>query len=791
MGTGAQLAMAAAAYATVAALAWRVPKLLRSASPTVVVLAAAAGAVGGWVATGAPTGADGYDALLRSATGVAFVAAGCAASARPRLVASTVLALAALAGGGGAWPAAVAWGASLALVLLATDGAAIGALVGLALGQAALRLDWPDATGATLVLGAGAFVIVAASALAHVHRRTRRRAAGVAVVIGVVLVCVGGVWAVTTWSVRDDLNRAVDTAREGLDAARAGNSRMAARRFDRAARLFAGAERRLDAWWVRPVAAIPGAAQNADALRVMTSSGRELAAAGATAARRADPDDITPIDGVVPLDDVRALEEPLTDASRALTRARTDLAGIDSPWIVGTVADKADTLDQKLARAVHDLETARLAVSVVPDLLGGDGERRYLVVFQNPAEQRANGGVIGNLAELAYRDGAIELLRNERDSDFNLRNPGTARTLVGPDDYVRRYAQYEPESTIQNVTLSPDFPSVAEVLEGVYPQTGAGPIDGVISLDPLALAEFLRLTGEVTVPGYDVTLHPDDAAELLLREQYVRFPDPVVRAEFLRATVAAVFDRLRSTQLPGPAYIGEVLGPMVHEGRLQIHSRDRAEQRFFRRIGATGGFPAVRGGDFLGVATQNSAGNKIDVFQQRTVRYAARVDPATGTVDASLSIRLRNDAPASGLPDYVIGSFPDNPLPRGTSQVMVSVYSPLALRAATVDGEPVALLEDEELGRRVYTAQVTVPPGGRRDLDLTLQGAVDLGSSGRYRLRVWQQATVVPDRTRVSVGAAPGWTVTPVRGLRATPDGAARTLTGPGVVGVVAGFEEG
>ena len=167
--------------------------------------------------------------------------------------------------------------------------------------------------------------------------------------------------------------------------------------------------------------------------------------------------------------------------------------------------------------------------------------------------------------------------------------------MTAPEDYVRRYAAYMPQYLLQNVTVSPDFPSVAAVLEGVYPQAGGAEVDGVISLDPIALGEFLRLTGDVIVPGFDVELTPDNAARILLRRQYVMFPDAGVREEFLRASVRAVFDRLASTELPGPQRIGEVLGPMVHQGRLQLHSTQPDEQEFFHRIGADGAFPAAKG----------------------------------------------------------------------------------------------------------------------------------------------------------------------------------------------------
>ena len=75
---------------------------------------------------------------------------------------------------------------------------------------------------------------------------------------------------------------------------------------------------------------------------------------------------------------------------------------------------------------------------------------------------------------------------------------------------------------------------------------------------------------------------------------------------------------------------------------------------------------------------------------------------------------------------------------------------------------------------------------------LHLRGGVDLRSTdGEYRLKVWRQATISPDLTSINVRGAPGWTVEPVHGLRATDDGAARRLTQTEAVSVAAGFKGG
>ncbi len=73
--------------------------------------------------------------------------------------------------------------------------------------------------------------------------------------------------------------------------------------------------------------------------------------------------------------------------------------------------------------------------------------------------------------------------------------------LDGPDDYVARYGRFgagvdgEPVAIDfwSNVTMSPDFPSVTEVIAQLYPASGGSEIDGAIALDVESIARFLEL----------------------------------------------------------------------------------------------------------------------------------------------------------------------------------------------------------------------------------------------------------------------------------------------------------
>ena len=126
---------------------------------------------------------------------------------------------------------------------------------------------------------------------------------------------------------------------------------------------------------------------------------------------------------------------------------------------------------------------------------------------------------------------------------------------------------------LQNVTVAADFPTAADALEAVQPLAGRGEVDGTISIDPLAVAALLDVVGPVSVPSWPVPISADNAASVLLHEQYVAL-DGDARENFLGEVIAAVWERATSGRPPLPGGARPGAGARRCRGRhIQLHSR--------------------------------------------------------------------------------------------------------------------------------------------------------------------------------------------------------------------------
>ncbi|CAN5528357.1 hypothetical protein BH20ACT2_BH20ACT2_15360 [soil metagenome] len=739
----------------------RPPFPFLTSTPHLVAPIAVLAAIGAVAARPAPTGATVIDGLLTAILAVVIALAAARAKRWTWLVLAGVAAT--FASGVPALALAlIALCLALASAFSRRPPQAMGAL---AAGAAfvALLLDTNLGThGLSAVVTGLAAAPVLVSGYRHARRRERRWARRSVEVVAVLVLVAGVGSLVAALAARPALERGVDQLENALQIASSGDSEAAAEQLRAAARSFERANGRLSSPWALPARAIPVVSQNVEALDGLTAVAERLAESAGTAAEDAELEDLTFRGGRLDLAALAAVQDPLAEAADALDEAAADLPDIDSPWLIAPVDRRLARIADEIAGARPQAQLALDAVQLAPDLLGGDGPRRYLVLFTTPVEARGRFGFPGNFAELTLDDGRLDMTRFGRSTELNdglsaSAVPRAERSLDGPEAYLVRYGRFDPAGTWQNITMSPHLPDIAEVAAELYVQSGGAPVDGVLLLDPWALAELLNDTGPVAIEGRAGLVTAENAASFLLRDQYLELPDTPARIDALETLAAVTFERLTAGDLPGPRTLGERFGPLVAAGHLGFVPLDSDEADLAQRLGLAGAYRPVVG-DVLSVTNTNASGNKIDLFLERSLAYDVRWDPATGSVAATATVTLTNTAPADGLPNYLIGNVVGNTsvtgedLPPGTNRTYLSIYSPWLLEEARVNGRSTAVESQVELGRRVYATFLTLPPGGTVTVELDLRGGLRAGAP--YVLDLDDSHLIEPDRVDLSVEVA-------------------------------------
>jgi hypothetical protein len=551
----------------------------------------------------------------------------------------------------------------------------------------------------------------------------------------------------------------------GKTALLAGDAAGALRDFAVAVAAFQSVGRAASGPVAGVVRELPVLGRSVDAVSELSAAGVLLARAGTRIAQAVDalPNGLgalAPSGGRVPLEHIPPLAGAVADASGLARQALQLVAEAPDSLLLGPVAGaRAQALSQ-LSSLSAELDTAARVLHGLPAFLGANGPRTYFFGAADPAELRGSLGLIGAYSILTVDDGAFRFspflptnaLPDLRPSEVSAPSP----------EYARNYNQFGGAGFWKNISMSPDFPSVARAIEATY-ETGTGnTVNGVIVADPFALQELLTFTGPEPIPQlHGVSVNESNVVDFITNEAFTRFASPAERQRVLGAVAQGVF--LHFLERAGAPASVRVLAKAAAAGHLAVHTTDPKLQSGLAATPVGGAFAAPQG-DFLSIVQNNGAGAKIDFYEDRSISYAVHLEEG-GTAQTVASVELTNHAPTSGPPPYVIGPFPGVKAQAGDNVPILNLYCApgCSLEASTRQGHPTRLKSGSELGHPFFQDYFRIPSGATSSsaYRMSVPGAWEGNSSGgSYRLSFANQVTIRPTHLSISVQAPPGMHVT-------------------------------
>lgn len=597
--------------------------------------------------------------------------------------------------------------------------------------------------------------------LLPIERRRRRRPSRRrfwlrrGVVLGLLVLLIGSAWlGVSAALARSALLRAQSaTAQLRLDLERGDAAgariRLAAIRRDTAAARSLTAS---PPWHI--AAELPGAGRTAETVRALACEAdilsrlvlpRLIAVSAVTSGGRLRDGD------KVDLAVLRTMHAELAAAAPELEAITRRTAALPDGNVLRPVAAGQAALLVDVTALTRTVTQLRDATAIAPAMLGGEGVRRYFVALQTNAELRGSGGLLGAYAILAADDGRLRL--EHLGSNKMLRDSYPARTAALDNDFAERYDSFGSDGFWLNSNMSAHFPTVSRIWSSMYERTTGVRIDGSISVDPAALAEILKATGPATGPGGE-RIGAEDIVALTGQGVYQRYPAFVQDAQrdALQLDIArALYARLIA---PASHELGLLpqLGAAAGSGHVRMASNHPGEQAILEPSSVGGALPP-EDGPYLQLALNNAGGTKLDYYLSSAIDYAFETAHGTSQ-DVSATVRLRSDAPTTGLPEYVV-MRPDLPgnkaIVPGENRLHLSVYAGrgATLRGASLDGLPITLDAGTERGHPVWSAFVTLAPGQERSFIVAM---TERGTD--QRVRVVAPPTVLPTKVQILGGVA-------------------------------------
>lgn len=439
-----------------------------------------------------------------------------------------------------------------------------------------------------------------------------------------------------------------------------------------------------------------------------------------------DLNTFAPHDGKIDLKALSALHGPIKEADARLSADRARLDAIHLADVGPYVQEPVASFKEKMAAAADATSIANDVLRLLPQMLGGP-ERSYLVAFQNNAEVRSTGGIPGAFLIVKVDHGKLTLGPQGTAGDLGIQRPIPPVTAEEDNLYSARLTKYPADAT-----LTPEFPRTAEILKAAVKKSQHVDIDGVVSVDPVAMSYLLRGTGAVTVDGRRITA--GNAVDELLNRAYLRL-DALGQNEFFAKTAAKVFKVVTSGKGDAAVTVrGMVRAAKEH--RVLVWSGHADEQQELRSMSVS----ATLGRDTktqptLGVYLNDAVGAKLDYYLDYDTSVASMSCGESGAQRLKATVRLTSSVPkkANGLPKSILGlGTEDDP---GVIKMNLRLYLPTGGRLLTADLDGAALGTGTRMHKThpVATVPIELEPGQTQRVTMTFDTAPGQARTVRVR----------------------------------------------------------
>ena len=363
------------------------------------------------------------------------------------------------------------------------------------------------------------------------------------------------------------------------------------------------------------------------------------------------------------------------------------------------------------------------------DLLGYQGPRNYLVLFQNSAEIWAGGGPATSLALVTLESGAIKDLAFYDLYDFqNVVPPAEEQPPVFGGPRSQLY-----------LLLSPDFASNAAFTSAVF-RAGTGvAVDGIIGIDLHFTEKLLEETGPFYLADFEKEVSASnlfEVAESTVEKGF--FPGSTKKKRFMQALGEGLLEKIFAIKRENYAAISRLAWEQLKQKGILLYFNNAS---FYQEVIESNFAGLVRSGsgDYL-FPLDHNVGTKGTIWIKRMIEYKVFNTDREGKMRGELKITWKNEGgeswPAGIYPNYFRVL-----VPKGAQLVTAD------LESGDVTGE-VGFAEEE--GKDVFYLPTNIDPQRQKTLRLLYDLPFNLSDLSTYELLLQHQPGQVSDRFKLT-----------------------------------------
>lgn len=429
----------------------------------------------------------------------------------------------------------------------------------------------------------------------------------------------------------------------------------------------------------------------------------------------------------------------LDEVGLDLAKARDDVDKIQTWRYPDLLPGKPGTKIKLVQNTLNQLESlvveTKPLLVVLPEIMGQDSEKKYLILFQNDKELRPTGGFITAYAVFRVNKGAIASEGSEDIYELDHR----LLKKIPAGEIITKYLPNVSTLNIRDSNLSPDYLVSMKQFEALYEATAEKKeIDGIIALDTQFVATMLNVLGPVEAYGSKFTSDEVEACAcpqiIYELEKFADEPTHYEKGErkgiigvLMKQMMDMAFSAPKSSW---PNLLGKTIDSL-REKHLLLYFRDPELQAAAEKINFAGRIYEYDG-DYLYINEANFAGAKSNLYISEKVKQFIKKDKDGGFAKkVTIEYKYPRKGDDCGLERKgglcLAGIYRD----------FIRIYVPKGSKLVKSSGTEVQITQGEDLNKTVFEGFFTVRPEGTAKVEL--EYTVPIKVSGEYKLLIQKQ----------------------------------------------------
>lgn len=344
---------------------------------------------------------------------------------------------------------------------------------------------------------------------------------------------------------------------------------------------------------------------------------------------------------VIQEDQIQESQLYLSNAKNDLQLAEAEFKKVDIEKIPLAQKEKVNFYEEKLNTAIESVGIAEALAADLPNLIGLDAPRKYLILFQNSNEIRATGGFIGSYAVLEIDKGKITSLTIDDiynpDGQIDVRD-----IIVNAPEAVITYLD-EDRMHIRNANWDPDFTDTATDIQNLFFKIDGSSFNGVIAVDLFFAKNILNVTGPIFLTAYNEEITADNLYERTQFHSEFNYQEGVSQKKsFLTVLGSKLLEKLFALPQEKMTLLATELNNSLREKHMLMYLNNSSFGSVLDKQNWDGRLANVDS-DYLYVVNSNVGGTKSNYYVENSMNYKVTSQTRDGILRAELTLNYKHN----------------------------------------------------------------------------------------------------------------------------------------------------